>query len=84
MQTLSDTPPEIEQIQIDLLRKAGQTHRLQLALSLSQSMLSLSWHNLQQTHPHLSELEQKVKFIELLYGRDLAINFHNYRLKNNA
>ncbi|MBK7894574.1 MAG: hypothetical protein IPJ90_06755 [Anaerolineaceae bacterium] len=34
-QALTDTPPEVEQIQIDLLRQAGQARRTQLMLSLS-------------------------------------------------
>ena len=75
---LTDTPPEVEQIQIDLLRKAGQARRTQLMLSLSQSMFELSWHNLQKMSPHLSEIEQKVKFVEHLYGPTLANAFQQF------
>lgn len=77
-QTLKDTPPEVEKIQIDLLRQAGQARRTQLMLSMSQSMFELSWHNLQKVNPQLSEREQKVKFIELLYGHALADAFQKF------
>lgn len=77
-QALTDTPPEVEQIQIDLLRRAGQARRTQLMLSLSQSMFALSWQNLQKVTPHLSETEQKIKFVELLYGPTLANAFQQF------
>lgn len=84
-QALKDTPPEVEQIQIDLLRKAGQARRIQLMLSLSQDMFELSWRNLQKVSPHLSETEQKVKFVELLYGPVLANAFQKFlQLENDA
>lgn len=84
-QALKDTPPEVEQIQIDLLRKAGQARRTQLMLSLSQSMFELSWQNLQKVSPHLSETEQKIKFVELLYGPVLANAFQKFlQLENDA
>ena len=71
-QALNDTSPQIEKIQIALLKEAGQARRTQLMLSLSQSMFKLSWQNLQKVSPHLSEQEQKIKFAELLYGQSLA------------
>lgn len=85
-QALTDTPPAVEQIQIDLLRKAGQARRIQLMLSLSQSMFELSWHNLQKITPHLSETEQKIKFVELLYGSGLANSLQQFlrQLENDA
>ncbi|MCA9900612.1 MAG: hypothetical protein H6654_15900 [Ardenticatenaceae bacterium] len=85
-QALTDTPPEVERMQIDLLRQAGQARRTQLMLSLSQSMFALSWHNLQKVFPHLSETEQKIKFVELLYGSELAHAFQQFlqQLENDA
>ncbi len=71
-QALADTPREVEKIQINLLRQAGQARRIQIMLSLTQSMFELSRHNLCQTYPHLSEQERNVKFVELLYGPQLA------------
>ncbi|MEM7114629.1 MAG: hypothetical protein AAF614_19485 [Chloroflexota bacterium] len=84
-QVIKDTPPDVEKIQIELLRQAGQARRTQLMLSLSQSMFELSWTNLQKVNPHLSETEQKIKFVELLYGDSLANTFQKFlQLKNDA
>lgn len=77
-QVIKDTSPEVEKIQIELLRQAGQTRRTHLMLSLSQSMFELSWTNLQKVNPHLSESEQKIKFVELLYGNSLANTFQKF------
>lgn len=82
-QTVQDTSPEVEKIQIDLLRQAGQARRTHLMLSLSQSMLSLSWRNLRKSHPHLSEHDQKIKFVELLYGLSLANAFEKFLTVEN-
>lgn len=71
-QAITDTPQEVEKIQIDLLRQAGPARRIKLMLSLTQSIFELSRHNLSQTYPHLSVREQNVKFVELLYGPKLA------------
>jgi hypothetical protein len=83
-QALNDTPDEVGQIQNDLLRQAGQARRTHLMLSLSQSMFELSWHNLQKSNPHLSEQEQKIKFVELLYGPSLAKAFQNFLQAENG
>lgn len=83
-QALTDTPPEVAQIQIDLLRQAGQARRTQLMLSLSQSMFKLSWHNLQKVSPFVRN-RAKIKFVELLYGPALANAFQQFlQLENDA
>jgi hypothetical protein len=82
-QALKDTPPEVEKIQIDLLRQAGQARRTQLMLSLTRSMFELSWRNLQKVNPHLSEREQKIKFVELLYGHSLANALEKFLEREN-
>lgn len=83
-QVLKDTSSDVEKIQIGLLRQAGQTRRTQLMLSLTQSMFALSWHNLQNAHPQLSEQEQKIKFVELLYGPSLAKAFQDFLQAENG
>jgi len=82
-QALQDTSQEAEKIQIDLLRQAGQARRIHLMLSLSQSMSELAWDNFQKTNPNLSDLEQKIKYVELLYGEPLATAFKNFLNKEN-
>jgi hypothetical protein len=59
-QALTDTPPEVAQIQIDLLRQAGQARRTQLMLPLSQSMFELSWHNLPKVPLHATAIQSTI------------------------
>ncbi|MFT5196059.1 MAG: hypothetical protein ACI9EW_003180 [Cellvibrionaceae bacterium] len=82
-QIVNDTPPHIEAIQIKLLTEAGQIRRSRLMLSLTQSAFSLSRHNLRQKFSDLSELEQNIKFVELLYGPELALSLQTYLEKRS-
>ena len=68
----SDTSPEVERVQIELLRKAGKTRRLQLGLELSGEALEMAQRGIRRAHPELSELEAKLLFVEVTYGKDLA------------
>ena len=74
----NDTHPKAEAVQIALLRKAGQARRSRLMLSITQSTLNLSRHTIRQHYSHLSPLEQHLKFVELVYGADLAGRLRNY------
>lgn len=67
-----DTSPEIERVQIELLRKAGKTRRLQLGLELSGEALEMAQRAIKRAHPELSDLEAKLLFVEVTYGKDLA------------
>ena len=67
-----DTSPEIERVQIELLRKAGKTRRLQLGLELSGEALEMAQRAIKRSHPELSELEAKLLFVEVTYGKELA------------
>ncbi|MGH2496791.1 MAG: hypothetical protein ACRDIV_18975 [Ktedonobacteraceae bacterium] len=67
-----DTSPEVERVQIELLRKAGKTRRLQLGLELSGEALEMAQRGIRRAHPELSELEAKLLFVEVTYGKDLA------------
>lgn len=68
----NDTHPSADTVQIALLRKAGQARRSRLMLSITQSTLNLSRRAIRQRYSHLSSLEQNLKFVELVYGVDLA------------
>jgi hypothetical protein len=75
---INDTHPIAEAVQITLLRKAGQARRSRLMLSITQSTLTLSRLNIRRQYSHLSPLEQNIKFVELIYGIDLAIRLKKY------
>lgn len=79
MQTpLTDTHPEVERLQINLLRNAGTQRRFELTFSLSQDMIELSRSALSQRYPALTEHEQQLKFVALCYGEELAKCVTNY------
>ena len=67
-----DTSPEVENVQIDLLRKAGPVKRFSIMLSLSQNMIALSKQALRKANPGLSENELTILFIKNCYGIDIA------------
>jgi hypothetical protein len=69
---LSDTDPEAERIQLELLRRAGPARRLQLALSLSRSVMSLSRGGIARSLEGASPEELGLRFVALHYGADLA------------
>ena len=69
---LSDTPQEIQDLQIALLRKAGVAARVSRAFMLSEAMISLSRQGLKRRHPKLSPKELDLLFIEYCYGTSLA------------
>ncbi len=68
----SDTSPEAERVQIDLLRKAGVARRIELAFSLTQSAIELSRQGMWRRYPYASEEELNLLFVELNYGKELA------------
>ena len=74
----NDTHPIAEAVQIRLLRQAGQVRRSRLMLSITQSAFDLSRFGIRQQYSHLSPLEQNLKFVELVYGNDLATRLTQY------
>ena len=68
----SDTHPEAERVQIELLRKAGIARRISIAGSLSRSAIQLSRQAIRKANPNASEAELRLIFIELNYGKGLA------------
>jgi hypothetical protein len=69
---LSDTDPETARVHRELLRRASPARRIQLALSLSQSVISLSRDGLARRFPEESPEEIGLRWVALHYGPDLA------------
>ena len=68
----TDTTPEAERIQIDLLRAAPVARRLQIALSLSATVISAAQRALERAHPRASRRDRDLRFVALHYGASLA------------
>jgi hypothetical protein len=69
---LSDTHPDAERVQIQLLRDMTGEQRLNRSLDLTATLVSASRDYLTAQHPDWSEDEVKVKSVEIYYGKPLA------------
>lgn len=67
-----DTSAEAEQVQIDLIRKAPVSRRLQMAWSHSATVIDLARQALRRARPHATQQELDLQFVELHYGAALA------------
>ena len=77
---LTDTHPEAEKVQLELLRKKTPSERFALMRSLTAFVTGLSRRSLMQANPNISETELRIKVIELQYGKELAQRVRNYLL----
>ncbi len=68
----SDTSPEAERVQLDLLRRAGVAGRFQLLRSLTSAVVDASRRALSETMPGASEQEVLLRWVEIHYGQELA------------
>ncbi len=75
---LSDTSPEAEKVQIELLRKLTVAERFAKVRALTARTVRLSKRAIARANPNLSPEELKVRFIELHYGKELAQRVRAY------
>jgi uncharacterized membrane protein YheB (UPF0754 family) len=75
---ISDTSPEILRMQAELLSRLTDEQRLMKALNHSQFVRDLARRAIAKANPHLSEEEQRLLFIEVSYGRELAEQVRNH------
>jgi hypothetical protein len=69
---LSDTHPDADRVQIELLRRATPEQRLEKTLNLTATLVNASRETLASLNPGLSEQELSIKCVELYYGKELA------------
>jgi hypothetical protein len=70
---LSDTDPDVLELQADLLRQATPARRVQMALSLSAAVIGLAHAGIRRRAPAISDLDARLRFVEIHYGTDLAL-----------
>jgi len=75
---LSDTHPDAERVQIELLRQMTGVQRLRKALDLTAVLVNSSRRNIAALNPGLNPQELDVKCVELYYGKELADQLRNY------
>ena len=69
---MNDTHPEAERVQIGLIRKMSIARRAALASHLTDRWYWQSRRAIERVCPELSEVRQKVLFVRVHYGEDLA------------
>lgn len=67
-ESASDTDRQAERIQIDLLREASISKRLQMVNSLVQTTRWLSWQAICERYPDETERFRLERFLALLYN----------------
>ncbi len=61
-----------DDVQIELLRRAGTARRFALASSLSESVIALSREAIRARDPSLDDREIKLRWVALHYGEELS------------
>jgi hypothetical protein len=79
---LTDTHPDAEKVQIELLRRATPEQRLRMALNLTATVVNLSRRTIAELNPDLSPEEVNLKWVEFCYGKELAARLRSYLQKN--
>ena len=69
---MNDTDARAEAFRIGLLRQADATRRASVALRLSDEVVRRSRAALAERMPGATDLEVKLRWVELWYGADLA------------
>jgi hypothetical protein len=75
---LSDTHPEAQRVQIELLRRMAPEERLRAALGLTAAMVNLSRETIAALNPDLDSDELNLKCVGLYYGKELASRLRAY------
>jgi hypothetical protein len=74
----NDTHPDVERLQIELLRQLSVAKRLAIMHSLSQTAVFLSRRAIQRANPGLSQTELGILFVRYHYGDELADKVQHY------
>ena len=67
-----DTSPEIERVQIELIRKASVSKRFAIMQAWSQFLIEANKQRIRKDHPGVNEQEVALIFVARNYGQALA------------
>lgn len=74
----ADTTEAFERTQFRLLREAGPTRRLELAMAHTASTIAISRDSIARAHPDWSKTEVALHWATLTYGEDLVQRVREY------
>lgn len=75
---VSDTSPEAEKVQIEILRRMSIAQRLGRVREWTRTLVHLSREGLARANPGLDARELDLLWVEHQYGRDLAGSLREY------
>jgi len=75
---LSDTHPDAERVQIELLRKKTPEERFAMTMNLTDATRRASRRMIASLNPGLTPQELIVKRVEYYYGNELASRLQNH------
>ena len=81
---LSDTHPEAEKVQIELIRKMSVAERIARMREWTRVTVHLSRDAIARANPGLDEREVDLLWVEHHYGRDLAARLRDYLEKRRS
>ena len=71
----SDTHPDVEAVQQELLRRMSAGEKFALVQSLTAAVVALCKQGIRERHPEYNEQEVKIHFVDMNYGHELAEGF---------
>jgi hypothetical protein len=75
---LTDTHPDAEKVQIELIRQATVGERIGAMRSLTTIATNLSRRGIAKANPSFTPQEVNQMWVELHYGKELAQEFREY------
>jgi hypothetical protein len=78
-----DTSPDVEKIQISLLKNLTAAKKISKVRSLSQSTMTLSRRAIKRANPDLNEKELAIKIVACHYGEELADSLRDFLHKKS-
>ncbi len=75
----TDTSPEAEEVQLDLIRRMPPSQRALKALRMTARLIRECKSAIARNQPELTPQEIEIAFIELNYGRELAAAVQRYQ-----
>jgi hypothetical protein len=67
-----DTPPDVEKVQLDLLRQAPPWRKLAMVGQMTDTVRALATSGLRRRYPNASETELRRRLADILLGAELA------------
>lgn len=78
LQSATDTSDEALEVQLACLRRLSPQERVQKTCTMSRRVRNLAMDAIRRRHPGLGDVEVRLMFLELTYGKALADEIRQY------